>query len=139
MMSYLTLFFSAFLAATLFPAQSEAVLAVLLLDKHYSVAGLIAVASLGNILGSIVNWLLGRMIEHCKGKRWFLISEKQLDRAVIWYQRYGRWSLLLSWVPFIGDPLTVVAGMLREKFWVFVSIVAVAKIARYLVVAAVVL
>ncbi|WP_367166004.1 YqaA family protein, partial [Mesorhizobium sp.] len=62
-----------------------------------------------------------------------------LDRATGWYRRYGRWSLLLSWMPIIGDPLTVVAGVLREPLWSFVAIVALAKISRYLAVAGAVL
>ncbi|GLR39829.1 hypothetical protein GCM10007880_03450 [Mesorhizobium amorphae] len=66
---------------------------------------------------------------------WFPASPAKLDRAMTWYRRYGRWSLLLSWAPFVGDPLTIVAGTLREPLWSFVAIVAVAKVARYLAVA----
>lgn len=115
--------------------QSEAVLVRLLL-ADYSPWLLVAVASVGNVLGSAVNWLLGRGIERFRDRHWFPASEAALDRAQGWYRRYGRWSLLLSWAPVIGDPLTVVAGMLREPFPIFLLLVAVAKIGRYLILAA---
>lgn len=139
MTAYVTLFFVSLIAATLIPAQSEAVLGGLLLTHNYSTVGLIVVASIGNILGSVINYGLGRGIERFRNKKWFPASDQQLERASRWYMRYGRWSLLLSWVPFIGDPLTVVAGVLKEKLWVFIGIVALAKVSRYLFVAAVVL
>lgn len=130
------LFAVAFVAATLLPAQSEAALAGLIVMGTYSPAALVLVASAGNILGSVVNWLIGRRIEAFRDRRWFPASPKMLDRATGWYRRYGRWSLLLSWVPVIGDPLTLVAGVLREPLWSFVALVAVAKTVRYVLVAA---
>lgn len=133
------LFAAAFAAATILPAQSEAVLAGLLATDSFSPAMLILVASVGNVLGSTVNWVLGRGIERFRERPWFPVSSAALARATGWYRRYGRWSLLLSWAPIIGDPLTVVAGVLREPLWSFVAIVAVAKITRYLVVAGAVL
>lgn len=129
------LFLLSFLAATIFPAQSEIGLVALIGAEGYSIPILIAVASVGNTLGSVVNWVLGRSIERFRHKRWFPVKEHKLDRAIAWYHKYGRWSLLMSWAPFIGDPLTVVAGILREPFWSFLAIVAVAKTVRYLVVA----
>lgn len=132
---YAGLFLTALAAATLLPMQSEAVLVGLLL-ADYPPWLLITVASVGNVLGSAVNWLLGRGIERFRDRDWFPASEAALDRAQDWYRRYGRWSLLLSWAPVIGDPLTVVAGMLREPFPIFLLLVAVAKIGRYLILAA---
>ncbi|KTC44128.1 hypothetical protein AO269_13215 [Pseudomonas putida] len=67
------------------------------------------------------------------------VSEAKLAKAQQSYLRYGHWSLLLSWVPIIGDPLTVVAGVMREPFWRFLLIVTLAKGMRYLVLAAVAL
>ncbi|RWN03580.1 MAG: DedA family protein [Mesorhizobium sp.] len=93
----------------------------------------------GNVLGSAVNWGLGRGIERFRDEPWFPLRPARLNRATNWYRRYGRWSLLLSWMPIVGDPLTVVAGVLREPLWSFVAIVTVAKVSRYLVVAAAVL
>ena len=132
---YLGLFFAAFGAATLLPLQSEAVLVGLLLSGHYSLWLLLGVATLGNVLGSLVNWWLGRWVEHFKGRRWFPVSDKQLDKARNHYQRWGHWTLLLSWMPIIGDPLTLVAGVMREPLWRFLVIVSLVKLARYLVVA----
>ncbi|RRW17863.1 DedA family protein [Stutzerimonas stutzeri] len=133
---YLGLFLAAFGAATLLPMQSEAVLAGLLLTERYAAWELVALASLGNVLGSLVNWLLGRYVEHFRHKRWFPVNERQLARAQASYHRYGRWTLLLSWVPIIGDPLTLVAGVMREPLWSFLLIVSLAKTGRYLMVIA---
>ncbi len=132
------LFMAALLAATLLPAQSEAVLVGLLL-AGYAPWLVLAVASFGNVLGSVINWSLGRGIERLRNKRWFPVSPAALARAERWYRRYGRWSLLLSWMPIIGDPLTVVAGVLREPLPVFLLLVSVAKVGRYLVLIAVTL
>ncbi|MER8840780.1 DedA family protein [Mesorhizobium sp. M0913] len=136
--AYAGLFLAASLAATILPMQSEAVLVGLLL-ADYSPWPIIAVASVGNVLGSVINWLLGRGIERFRGQRWFPMNQAQLDRAQIWYRRFGKWSLLLSWLPVVGDPLTVVAGVLREPFRVFLLLVTAAKVGRYLVLAAVTL
>jgi len=129
------LFLAAFTAATLLPAQSEALVVGLLLTD-YAPWLVLAVASVGNILGSVVNWFLGRGIDRFRGRRWFPVSPAALARAEGWYSRYGRWSLLLAWAPIIGDPLTVVAGVLRETFLVFLLLVSIAKIGRYLILAA---
>lgn len=131
-MSYLILFSSAFLSATLLPLQSEAVLVTLLLQEKYWVSLLLISASLGNILGSCVNWYLGIKIEQYKDRKWFPVSEKNMQKAEAIYQKYGYWSLLLSWVPIIGDPITLIAGLLKENFARFLLMVSLAKIGRYL-------
>ncbi|MDQ1077489.1 YqaA family protein [Pseudoroseomonas cervicalis] len=133
------LFLAAFAAATLLPAQSEALLAGLLLSGRYEAALLILSAASGNVLGSVVNWLLGRSLERFSGRRWFPVGPASLEKAKAWYRRWGRWSLLLSWLPVVGDPLTLVAGVLREPFPVFLALVTIAKLGRYLVLAALVL
>lgn len=132
---YAGLFLAALAAATILPMQSEAVLVGLLL-ADYSPWLLIMAASIGNVLGSVINWLLGRGIERFRDRPWFPASGAKLERAQSWYRRYGKWSLLLSWAPIIGDPLTVVAGVLREPFPMFLLLVTIAKIGRYLVLAA---
>jgi membrane protein YqaA with SNARE-associated domain len=124
------------LAATLLPAQSEAVLAALLREGRYPLLALLAVASVGNVLGAVLNWLLGRGMERLKHRAWFPVKQAALDRAQRWYQRYGKWSLLASWMPFIGDPLTVAAGLMRERLAVFLLLVGIAKAGRYVVLAA---
>ncbi len=131
--AYFGLFLSALGAATLLPLQSEGVLVALLLSQAYAPWALLTVASAGNVLGSVINWLLGRYLEHFRQRRWFPVSEARLQQAQHWYTRYGRWSLLLSWVPIIGDPLTLVAGVMRERLWVFLLIVSLAKTMRYAV------
>jgi membrane protein YqaA with SNARE-associated domain len=128
------LFMAAFLAATLLPAQSEAVLVALLLEGH-SPWRLVAVASLGNVLGSTVNWWLGREIARFGDRRWFPVKAAALERARRGYARWGRWTLLLSWMPVIGDPLTLVAGMMRERLSVFLALVSFAKTLRYVLLA----
>ncbi|MGE8097244.1 YqaA family protein [Pseudomonas fluorescens] len=131
LVGYLGLFFAAFGAATLLPLQSEAVLVGLLLNGEHGLWWLLAVATLGNVLGSLLNWWLGRSIERFRERRWFPVSPVHLDKARTHYQRYGHWSLLLSWVPIIGDPLTLVAGVMREPMGRFLLIVTFAKGARY--------
>ncbi|QQZ28357.1 DedA family protein [Thiothrix subterranea] len=139
MMSYLLLFLSALLAATLIPAQSEALLVSLMLQGESVLWVLLVVATLGNTLGSVINWWLGRYLEHFQDKRWFPVKAASLARAQQWFQRYGWGVLLLSWLPIIGDPLTVVAGVMRMPLLPFVLVVAVAKGGRYGVLAWVVM
>ena len=112
---------------------------VALLLAGYPPGLLVLVASAGNILGSTVNWWLGRGLLRFQDRRWFPVPPAALARAQRSYRRWGRWSLLLSWVPFIGDPLTLAAGVLREPFPSFIGIVTLAKLGRYLVLAAVTL
>lgn len=129
------LFLAAFTAATLIPAQSEAVLVAMILNAAQPVWLLLAVATVGNVLGSIVNWMLGRFLIRFVDRRWFPVSPHQLDRAAGWYARRGHWSLLGAWLPVVGDPLTLAAGVMREPFWRFALIVTLAKSGRYLVLA----
>ena len=132
MLAYAVLFLSAFAAATVLPLQSEAVLLALLAKGHHSASALLFFASLGNILGAWVNWYLGLKIEHYKDKKWFPLSAQQMNRAQLSYQKYVYWTLLLSWVPIIGDPITLIAGLLKENFARFLLLVSLAKVGRYL-------
>ncbi|MBL3561164.1 YqaA family protein [Rhodovulum sulfidophilum] len=124
------LFAAAFGAATVLPFQSEVVFVGLQLAGQIGIGWLILVASIGNVLGAVVNYLLGRGIERFRHRRWFPASEAQLDRAQRWYRHWGVWTLLLSWAPF-GDAFTVVAGMMRTPVWLFVLLVTLAKTGRY--------
>ncbi len=129
------LFLAALAAATLIPAQSEAVLVALILSGSHPVWLVLGVATTGNVLGSIVNWAMGSFLMRFADRRWFPMSGTQVDRAAGWYRRWGYWSLLGAWLPVIGDPLTLIAGVLREPFWRFALIVTLAKGGRYIVLA----
>lgn len=131
-MELAVLFFSALGAATLLPLQSEAVLVGFLYQQKYAVALLILTASLGNILGSCVNWYLGTHLERYQHKKWFPISTSKMQSAQQMYQRYGFWMLLGSWIPVIGDPITLISGVLRENLYRFLLLVTIAKTGRYL-------
>ena len=133
-MLYLTMFASAFLAATVVPFASEITLAAALANGG-AVHWLIAVATLGNTLGAAVNWGLGRLIERFRDRRWFPVDARRLERAQRWFGRYGVWSLLFAWVPIAGEPLTVLAGAMRVRIVPFLILVATGKAFRYAVVA----
>ena len=136
MLSLTGLFLAAFLAATLIPAQSEAVLVGLILAETQPVWLLLGVATAGNVLGSLVNWLLGRFLSRFVGRPGFPFSAAKIARAQDWYGRWGWMSLFGSWLPFIGDPITFAAGLMREPLWRFLLVVTIAKAGRYLVLAA---
>ena len=129
-----TMFATAFGSATVLPFQSEIVFAAIQLRSDIGVPVLVAVASLGNTLGSVVNYIMGWGVERLRHRRWFPVTEAQLDRAQGWYARWGVWSLLLSWAP-LGDAITVAAGVMRTRFAVFLALVAVAKTGRYIALA----
>jgi len=126
-----SMFLSAFGAATLLPIPSEPLFIGLLLTEAAPVVAIVLVASIGNTMGAVVNWWLGLQVDRFQDRRWFPATPAQLERARGWYRRWGRWSLLLSWAPIIGDPLTVIGGVMRERFWVFLLLVGAAKTGRY--------
>ena len=120
--SYLLLFGSAFLAATFFPFYSEVILFALLRDGGDPFT-LVFIATLGNTLGAVVNWFLGIYLLHFQDRRWFYFSTAQIDKAQRWYQHYGVWSLLLAWMPVGGDALTLIAGIMKVRLWLFLLLV----------------
>jgi membrane protein YqaA with SNARE-associated domain len=133
-MIYLSLFAISFLAATILPFSSELTLAGLVTTSNYDNLLLLIVASLGNVLGSVVNWILGFYSRNLSTKRWFPFKDKQIEKSSKWFNRFGRWSLLFAWVPIIGDSLTLVAGLLRVKFVEFLILVTIGKVSRYLII-----
>ena len=133
MEAYFSLFAIAFLAATLLPAYSEIAFAGML-GMGYDPFTLWLVATTGNSLGSVVNWLLGRYLLHFQDRRWFPFKTGSLSRAQAWFQRYGVWSLLMAWAPVGGDPLTFIAGMMRVNIWVFMVLVSIGKGLRYAII-----
>ena len=133
-MIYLSLFFISFLAATILPFSSELSLAGLITTSNYDNVLLLIVASFGNVLGSVVNWVLGFYSRNLTIKKWFPFKETQIERSSKWFSKFGKWSLLFAWVPIIGDPLTLVAGLLRVRFLDFIILVAIGKVSRYLLI-----
>ena len=133
-MIYLTLFTISFLAATILPFSSELTLAGLMATSNYDNLFLLIVASLGNTLGSLVNWALGFYSRNLTTKKWFPFKDNQIEKSSQWFSKFGKWSLLFAWVPIIGDPLALVAGLLRVRFLDFIILVAIGKVSRYLIV-----
>ena len=131
---YLSLFFISFLAATILPFSSELTLAGLITKSNYDNVLLLIVASFGNVLGSVVNWVLGFYSRNLTIKKWFPFKETQIERSSKWFNKFGKWSLLFAWVPILGDPITLVAGLLRVRFLDFIILVAIGKVSRYLLV-----
>lgn len=125
------LYTASLVAATLFPAQSEMVLVGLHLQGTHGALALVTVATVGNVLGASINWILGRFLRHFQDRRWFPVKPAALARATHLYGRYGVWTLLAAWAPLIGDPLTVVAGAMRTPFGIFLCLVTLGKAARY--------
>jgi len=132
LISYFQLLIISFLAATILPLSSELVLSTMLLTDSFDKYLLLVVASFGNIFGSSVNWYLGKKILIFKDKKWFPVNEKQIAKSEMYFKKYGIWSLLLSWVPIIGDPLTVIAGILKINFFTFLLLVSISKTSRYI-------
>jgi membrane protein YqaA with SNARE-associated domain len=130
MEAYTGLFFSAFLAATVVPAYSEIVL-VGLANAGYDPLALWLWATAGNTLGSAVNWALGRYLLHFQDRRWFPFKPQSLGMSQRWFQKFGVWSLLLAWMPIGGDALTFIAGIMRVRFTIFITLTAIGKAARY--------
>ncbi len=132
MTTLLSLFFGAFLAATILPFSSEIMLVAALKAGEVSTSALVFIATLGNVLGALVNWFLGGYLLHWRDKKYFPFSQNQLDKASNRFEKYGQWSLLLAWVPIIGDPLTFVAGILSVRLAPFLLLVTIGKAARYI-------
>lgn len=131
---YAGLFVAALLAATIIPASSEIALGAMVASGTGDPIWLFFVATAGNVLGSVINWLLGRFMAEFRDRRWFPIDPQSYDKAARAFRRWGLWSLLFAWVPIIGDPLTVVAGALRIGFGRFLTLVTLGKATRYFLV-----
>lgn len=131
---YLLLFLSAFLAATVLPFYSEVVLFALLREGGNALA-LVLVATLGNTLGAVVNWLMGRYLLQFRERSWFYFSSTQIEKAQQWFQRFGYWSLLFAWLPIGGDALTLIAGIMKIRLSLFLLLVGSGKALRYVSVA----
>ena len=133
-MIYLSLLTVSFMVATIVPFGSEVYFATLLSLGKYNNFLLLLSASVGNVLGSVFNWICGYYINYFIKKSWFPIKKDKIKKGTDLFNKYGKWSLLLSWVPFVGDPITFVAGTLRFSFIPFIILVSIGKIGRYLVI-----
>jgi|TARA_B100000780_G_scaffold183759_1_gene128945 membrane protein YqaA with SNARE-associated domain len=131
MITHLSLLLISFLAATILPLSSELALGSLLKTKEYNSFILIGTASLGNILGSVFNWLLGFYLFKYINKKWFPFKVNQINAASKRFRKLGVYSLLFAWIPIIGDPLTFIAGILKVNFLLFIVLVTIGKISRY--------
>ena len=129
-MVYLTLFFSALISATLFPLGSEALL-IYDINEGYNLYLLLLFATLGNVLGSLINYFLGLKGEEFLIRKKYLKEEK-IEKYKSFFNRYGAFTLLLSWAPIIGDPITFIAGILKYDWKKFLLLVTIAKLGRYL-------
>lgn len=133
---YTVMMVSAFGAATLLPLPSEVVLAAQIKAGSANISGLLVAATIGNVGGALLNWWLGRWLRHYENRRWFPFTPEGIARASTLFQRWGVWTLLLSWLPIVGDPLTLVAGLLRVRLAAFIPLVTIGKAARYIAFAA---
>ncbi len=125
-----SLFFSALISSTLFPGGSEALL-LYRLNEGADAYALVFIATLGNVLGSLITYGMGRLGNEAVHKKWLRMSEAQVERGERWFGKYGGPSLLLAWLPVVGDPLCLVAGLLRCKLISFLILVSIGKLARY--------
>lgn len=128
------LFLISFLAATVLPVASEWLLAALV-AKQVDLTAAVTIATLGNTLGAITTWAIGVWGGIWITRRWLRINDRDRIRAERWYSRWGSWSLLMAWLPIVGDPLCLVGGLLKIPLFRFTLLVAAGKAARYLVVA----
>ena len=133
-MIYFSLFVLAFMVATIIPFGSEAYFITLLSLGEYNNLFLLIVVSVGNILGSLFNWVCGFYVNFFIKKSWLPINNKIINSGNKIFKKYGKWSLLFSWVPFIGDPITFAAGTLRYPLIPFMILVSIGKFGRYLLI-----
>ena len=133
-MIYISLFTVAFMVATIVPFGSEMYFATLLSFNKYNNLLLLIAASTGNVLGSVFNWVCGYYVNYFIKKPWFPIKKEKIQKGTEIFNKYGKWSLLLSWAPFIGDPITFVAGTLRFSLIPFLILVSIGKVGRYLII-----
>lgn len=134
MLELSSLLLSAFLAATILPGGSEIILAKLVLFSDYSNSLLLSIATIGNVFGSLINYILGLYLAKLQGKKFIPITKQQIKKYSKIYQKYGIYSLLFAFLPIIGDPLTIIAGIFRANIWLFLLFVTIGKFIRYVLI-----
>ena len=130
---YTTFFCASFLAATILPLSSEFLLSLLLLN-NYNAFNVVVIGTAGNVLGAIMNYGLGHWGDRLVLQQWLRLSSKEIHHAEKRFKKYGLFSLCFAWVPIIGDPLTVAAGLLKINFYAFLLLVTVGKLLRYVII-----
>ncbi|MCQ6961826.1 YqaA family protein [Methanolobus chelungpuianus] len=132
--AYMSLFITSFLASTVLPIGSEA-LVILLIRSGYDLPVVVLVATTGNYLGACTTYYIGLKGRTGVIEKYLSISRKDLEKADRWFTRYGSYALLFTWVPLIGDAITASGGLLKLNFRIFSIYVFIGKFARYLVLA----
>ncbi len=130
-LGYLGLFLSGFLSATIVPLASEGVL-LFMLESEYSPVWCLIIATVANVLGGLTNYILG----YWGNKKWFKklgVKESKLNKFESYVQRYGFWLAFFSWVPIVGDPMTIALGFFKANFWKVTLLMIIGKFLRYLV------
>ncbi|MEA1922637.1 MAG: YqaA family protein [Pseudomonadota bacterium] len=135
---YAGLFLASFLAATILPLSSEVVLSLLLLNG-LNPTMLVSVATMGNVFGALLNYAIGLWGGVFLVQNILKVSETESAKAQKTFEKYGVFSLFFAWVPVIGDPLTVVAGVMKINVLLFLLLVTAGKLIRYVVISYVVL
>lgn len=128
------LFTAAFLAATILPLSSEALL-LLIIASSDQIMIPVLIASAGNVAGSFCNYFLGWKGNRLVLNKFFRLTDEEIEKASQRFIKYGSFSMLFAWIPIIGDPLTVVAGLFKMNIWIFTILVSIGKFGRYVILA----
>ena len=127
---YPGLFLASFLASTVLPLGSEGVV-ILLIARNFNIFSVVLVATAGNYLGACTSYYIGLAGRTQLIGKYLHINGAQMEHAQVWFEKYGSWSLLFTWVPVLGDALPVAAGMMKLKFGLFSILVFTGKLLRY--------
>jgi len=133
-LSYIGLFAGCFLSATIIPFASEAFVIAMFLGG-FDPWMVVLVAGLGNWLGGMTNYGLGVLLDFHHLEKWFKLNPAKLEKFRNWVNRYGVWTALISWLPVLGDPLTLALGVFRVNVWWVAILSFTGKIVRYIVMA----
>jgi len=125
-----SLFFSALISSTLMPGGSEALLLYRLHEGGEPIT-LVLIATIGNVLGSLITYSMGRLGNEAVHRKWLRMDEVKVERAERWFGKYGQASLLFAWLPVVGDPLCLAAGLLKSPLVWFILLVSIGKAMRY--------
>lgn len=126
---------AAFIAGTFFPFSSEAVMATLLVTTGMSPVMTVVSATIGNVLGSMVNYYIGRLGNKDTVARWFKIKPERMDKAQDYVMKYGAWMGFFTFVPILGTAIAIALGILRANPWMTFLTTFIGKTLRYIFIA----